>query len=83
MHIQSMTPMTFNGFVRLLTHPTSAVILHLPNHYALVFGVRIPERLVLTARKGQSPNNWVPWDELLETQKKCKEGLVIAVQKQK
>ena len=49
----------------------TALIVHHKNHYSLVFALRewteaegTAVREVLTARKGQRPTAWVPWDEI-------------------
>ena len=57
--------------------PSSAVIFHLSNHYALIFALREwtdaqcspprQVRQVLTARKGQRPSAWVDFEEARET----------------
>eukprot|EP01065_Artemidia_motanka_P051081 TRINITY_DN8895_c0_g1_i1.p1 TRINITY_DN8895_c0_g1~~TRINITY_DN8895_c0_g1_i1.p1 ORF type:complete len:560 (+),score=45.06 TRINITY_DN8895_c0_g1_i1:127-1806(+) len=50
----------------------SVILLHLPNHYALVYALRQwtvsgatkPTRQVLTARRGQRPQDWIDFEEL-------------------
>ena len=61
-------------FARLRSHvlePQAAVIFHLSNHYALIFGLREWRdeagevgRQVLTARKGQRPSAWIDFNEV-------------------
>eukprot|EP01063_Lacrimia_lanifica_P005446 TRINITY_DN13218_c0_g1_i1.p1 TRINITY_DN13218_c0_g1~~TRINITY_DN13218_c0_g1_i1.p1 ORF type:complete len:406 (+),score=161.29 TRINITY_DN13218_c0_g1_i1:359-1576(+) len=53
--------------------PNSALLFHLTNHYALVFAMRswtTPDgavnREILTARKGQRPNTWLPFERVRE-----------------
>ena len=52
----------------------SALIFHLKNHYALVHALRERTdrdgrrtREMLTARRGQRPNAWIPWEEARST----------------
>ena len=52
----------------------SAMIFHLKNHYALVHALRERTdrdgrrtREMLTARRGQRPNAWIPWEEARST----------------
>mmetsp|Transcript_26738 Transcript_26738/g.43635 ORF Transcript_26738/g.43635 Transcript_26738/m.43635 type:complete len:196 (+) Transcript_26738:54-641(+) len=60
----------------------TALIFHLKNHYALIFALRestntvqkpdgrsekLIVREMLTARKGQRPTAWIPWDEARQT----------------
>ena len=52
----------------------SALIFHLKNHYALVHALRERTdrdgrrtREMLTARRGQWPNAWIPWEEARST----------------
>ena len=53
--------------------PDAALIFHLKNHYALVYGLREwttgdrRVRQMLCARKGQRPSAWVDWLEARET----------------
>eukprot|EP00659_Diplonema_papillatum_P006964 gene6964-10718_t len=69
------TSFSFSGFKSLCSTPGIAVSLHLPNHYAVVFGFR-KDRIV-TARKGQPPTDLVSWAEVQGAQKKSAEGCVI------
>eukprot|EP00760_Papus_ankaliazontas_P011357 PhM_4_TR14731/c0_g1_i2/m.66504 len=69
----------FTGFADLVNSPNTAVVLHLPNHYALCFGVHTGARAVLTARKGQLPRDWIPWSELLDMEKRRKCGLALVL----
>jgi hypothetical protein len=54
--------------VAALLQPDTVLCVHLRNHYALLFGARQlaadGARELLTARRGQKPAHWVPWDEL-------------------
>ena len=52
----------------------AAIIFHLKNHYALIFAMRDwvdaegkLHRELLTARKGQRPTAWIPFDEACRT----------------
>jgi hypothetical protein len=58
----------FDAVVAALREPGTVLCVHLRNHYALLFGARqLVEdgaRELLTARRGQKPAHWVPWDEL-------------------
>ncbi|KAH9111805.1 hypothetical protein AeMF1_013765 [Aphanomyces euteiches] len=55
------------------TDDRTALIVHLKNHYALIFALREWNdnskwtRQVLTARRGQRPTTWIDWDELRTT----------------
>ncbi|KAG9413023.1 hypothetical protein AC1031_016044 [Aphanomyces cochlioides] len=55
------------------TDDRTALIVHLKNHYALIFALREWKdnskwtRQVLTARRGQRPTTWIDWDELRTT----------------
>lgn len=58
----------FDAVVAALLQPDTVLCVHLRNHYALLFGARQfaedGARELLTARRGQKPAHWVPWDEL-------------------
>lgn len=52
----------------------SALIIHLKNHYALVYALREHEtkdgkhkREILTAKKGQTPKTWIDFNEFRES----------------
>ena len=58
----------------LFATDSSALIFHLKNHYALVHALRERTdrdgrrtREMLTARRGQRPNAWIPWEEARST----------------
>ena len=60
----------WNALRDAFSAPNSAVLFHLTNHYALVFAMRswttpegVHEREILTARRGQRPNTWIPFDD--------------------
>ena len=57
-----------------LMQPRCALLFHLKNHYALIHATRewvgadgVPVREILTARKGQRPTAWIPFDEARQT----------------
>jgi len=72
---------TFQELIVMLTRPFTAVIIHLPNHYALVFGVHHESEGVLTARKGQLPRDWVPWADIAARQSKMRCGMFLVISK--
>ena len=55
--------------------PDVGLIYHLKNHYAMIFAMRQyvddedqqEHREILTTRRGQRPNTWIPWHEVRET----------------
>ena len=60
----------WDKFVGAFSRPRTALLFHLTNHYALIAAVRSyagedgePVREVFTARKGQTPRVWIPFDE--------------------
>merc|ERR1719265_2250248 len=60
----------WDRLVGAFQRPHTALVFHLTNHYALIAAVRSyvidgePVREVLTARRGQSPKVWIPFEEL-------------------
>eukprot|EP00759_Apiculatamorpha_spiralis_P029625 PhF_6_TR31758/c0_g1_i2/m.46756 len=72
---------TYHNFLSTLMAPFTAVIIHLPNHYALVFGAHHPSQSILTARKGQLPRDWISWEEIMEIQRRRKSGIFLVVTK--
>eukprot|EP01063_Lacrimia_lanifica_P018323 TRINITY_DN25253_c0_g1_i1.p1 TRINITY_DN25253_c0_g1~~TRINITY_DN25253_c0_g1_i1.p1 ORF type:complete len:654 (+),score=197.61 TRINITY_DN25253_c0_g1_i1:37-1962(+) len=72
---QCLTDYTWPEFRQLLARSGVAVVLHLPNHYAVVFGVK--GNCVVTARKGQPPTDLIAWEELHGIQSKRNEGMLI------
>ena len=73
---QNANRFSWAEFSALLSRPNCAVVVHLPNHYAVVFGVREP-RQVITARKGQPPTDLVSWTEIQAVQARSTEGCLI------
>jgi len=70
----------------LLLEPRTAIIFHLSNHYALIYGVRewrgpdgVVVQQVLTARKGQRPTAWIDFDEVREIMLNSNTYKMIAV----
>ena len=57
----------FTAITAAMRQPDTVLAMHGRNHYALVFASRElcdGARELLTARKGQRPAHWVPWEEL-------------------
>merc|ERR1711865_137699 len=70
----------------LLLEPRTAIIFHLSNHYALIYGVRewrgpdgVVVQQVLTARKGQRPTAWIDFEEVREIMLNSNTYKMIAV----
>eukprot|EP01059_Diplonema_ambulator_P032160 TRINITY_DN6175_c0_g1_i1.p1 TRINITY_DN6175_c0_g1~~TRINITY_DN6175_c0_g1_i1.p1 ORF type:complete len:522 (+),score=61.29 TRINITY_DN6175_c0_g1_i1:193-1566(+) len=72
---QVLTEYTFEEFRQLVLRPNCSVVLHLPNHYAVVFAFK--GDFILTARKGQPPTDLISWEELIKIQQKSTEGIIV------
>ena len=73
---QNACDYTWEEFHQLLHRNMCAVVLHLPNHYAVVFGIK-SDQTVVTARKGQPPTDLLTWTELQQIQARSREGSII------
>ena len=57
----------FDAVLAAMRDPGSVLAMHGRNHYALLFAARVRRdgaRELLTARRGQRPAHWLPWEEL-------------------
>ena len=58
----------FAAVLAAMREPDTVLAMHGRNHYALLFAARErsdgTQQELLTARKGQRPAHWVPWEEL-------------------
>ena len=57
----------FDAVLAAMREPGSVLAMHGRNHYALLFAARVRRdgaRELLTARRGQRPAHWLPWEEL-------------------